>query len=686
MTTAENVLKALRAHNLKEKGGGKYTSNSPFRTGSDSGAFTLTINADGEHGAFHDFASDEKGSLYDLAKLLGIETAAITVATTKRAYTNIDDYARAHGITSDVLKAASWKPVTRESRPSLEFPTRTGKRWRFLDGKKPTYKSEQGYKKCWYGIEKALASLDAANPLIICNGEISTVVGIHYGLAAASVTSGEGEIPNELIAELVAKMFLAPNETTVIIALDCDRKGMEAARLVESQFKGHGFNARAVDLGLGSGGDLADFCTLHGAESLAALLKCPPLPVSESALDDEEEPLWRYDITELDNLPEIKWIIPGEIPEQGFVMLFGESNIGKSFIAVDYALQIAEKNNVVYVACEGENGLPLRVDGWLLHHRRTRSEFKDRFTIMGGPVSFFERANMDKFVDFIKPLKPYVIFIDTLGLIMGDGDENSAHDANVVIRGSRRLQRRFGCTLIFIHHTNKGGVQERGSGIFRNRMDTVIQVIPDDDLIIVESAKTRDSEKFKPKAIKLLSIDVPGKGETRVPVPADRVVRSTEISGDQRKLLDVMAMSIYIGGVAQRDLAEIARLTYGRTVRALSTLVDGGYVDKPRTKQEHHRISNKGRDAVGLPPLDQGKDVDQTKKPTVIQESLPVDHMDRMDQPFLNNSPAPVPNGHRDPRDPSDPSDPHGEAVRSTDPQPALFEVPKHTDLSKLGY
>ena len=71
MSTAQKVLQAL---NLVPNESGQYKCNSPYRVGSDSNSFSLVIDGD-EHGAFVDFVSGQKGTLYQLADFLGIDTA-----------------------------------------------------------------------------------------------------------------------------------------------------------------------------------------------------------------------------------------------------------------------------------------------------------------------------------------------------------------------------------------------------------------------------------------------------------------------------------------------------------------------------------------------------------------------------------------------------------------------------------
>ncbi len=70
--TAYKILQYLQSYDLQGKGP-EYNCNSPLRAGSNSHGFTVTITDD-EHGAWFDHVTGEKGSLYELAEKLGIET------------------------------------------------------------------------------------------------------------------------------------------------------------------------------------------------------------------------------------------------------------------------------------------------------------------------------------------------------------------------------------------------------------------------------------------------------------------------------------------------------------------------------------------------------------------------------------------------------------------------------------
>lgn len=292
MTTAERVLAALQPYKLKQEGQGKYRANSPLRPGADSHSFRLKIEADGEHGAWIDETGGMKGSLYELADRLNIDTPRAKVENSKREYRDLDDYAAAHGVTADVMKAAGWSDKRMvydhdhgAERPALVFQTEGGERYRFIDGLKPSYKSKSGYKPCLYGMKQApRIAREKGMPLILCNGEVSTVVAQSLGLPAACVTNGEKKYPNELVQKLLTSW-----DGDFWIAMDCDDTGRGAAREVSAQLVGR--NVTIIDLGLTDAGDLADFCKLFtdtAADELrkraVALPKDEPAPVSDTAL------------------------------------------------------------------------------------------------------------------------------------------------------------------------------------------------------------------------------------------------------------------------------------------------------------------------------------------------------------------------------------------------------------------
>ncbi|GMU26362.1 MAG: hypothetical protein AMXMBFR16_12670 [Candidatus Uhrbacteria bacterium] len=264
-TTGEKVLAALQAFKLKSEGDGKYRCNNPFKIGSDSHGFTVKIHSDGEHGAFKNHVDGEVGSLYMLAERLGIEVPRAEATETKRAFRDLDEYALAHGADGDVFRRAGWEDCEHDGRPAIQIPTASGVRYRFLDGQKPSFKSPSGYKRCWYGLRRAVdMAAQHGKPLVLCNGEPSVVVAQSFGIPAAAVAGGSENIPPELLEELRRYW-----QGDVIIAMDCDNQGQIATRKYLEQLP----TAAIVDLGMSTRGDLADFCRLYTDSALDELTR-----------------------------------------------------------------------------------------------------------------------------------------------------------------------------------------------------------------------------------------------------------------------------------------------------------------------------------------------------------------------------------------------------------------------------
>ena len=236
-----------------------------------------------------------KGTLRSAQRTTATQARTIPARTTgtqtkapNPAYKNLTAYAQAHGgVGVEVFIAAGWTDCTHQERPALRFTTATAPRYRFLDGKEPKYThaggTHKGDKRVWYKLPEALALAAQAGCLTLCNGEASTVVAQHYGIPAlAPAGGGEHNLPDHLLDQLRAA-WTGP----IIVALDGDGKGREAAPKLTAQLQAAGYTAHAVNLG--DDNDLADFCKLHQAGALAALRDAPPLATSNMTDADESE-------------------------------------------------------------------------------------------------------------------------------------------------------------------------------------------------------------------------------------------------------------------------------------------------------------------------------------------------------------------------------------------------------------
>jgi DNA-binding MarR family transcriptional regulator len=593
-TTADRVLQHLQAYKLKQERNNYYRCHSPLRAGSDSHSFTLTLD-DGEHGAYFDHVTSEKGSLYDLAKALGIPVPITTqIESTKRQYFGIDDYAKAHGIDAETLMSYGWRETDHKGRKALEFQTRTGLRWRFLDGEKPHYISSHGYARSWYGLsDRIVARLaDDKNPiLIICNGEISVVSAQSYGLNAIAVTGGEKEIPPNLIAELKGKVGNIQT-LMILVAMDCDSTGVKASHAITNQLNEAGFIVRAVDLGLGLGGDLSDFCMLHQTDLVLKLLELKDIQPNEHT---NERQYQFFSLDQVLALPPVQWLIRGVLPKQGLSMVYGPSGVGKSFYALGMAYDLAFEHNVVYIAAEGETGMGVRAQALIKH----KGEKPDKLTFVLGAIDLFDDEELIVFKRLSSQYNPALIVVDTLAMCTGVADENSARDMKRIIDGSKRMAKELKCAVLLVHHTNKEGREARGSGALFNACDTVIRLTRSDDVLVVESQKTKDLKSFEPIMLKEVSIELgkDSEGETITSLvlePAEKVIDSECLTPLQKIILEAIAVD---PRVSIRDLAFTAEVKTPTTIyRALKKLETIGLVGA--FEDGERQLTDKGKDVV----------------------------------------------------------------------------------------
>jgi archaellum biogenesis ATPase FlaH len=320
------------------------------------------------------------------------------------------------------------------------------------------------------------------------------------------------------------------------------------------------------------------------ASVITQILKIDP-PDHPPRLEDLPYVIFRAD--DLNKLPPLSWLVPGEIVERGICLLYGESGVGKSFISLDYAMRIADSGaSVVYAPTEGESGYRKRVEAWKHHHRK--ASLPNLYFVFGG-VALHDDKLMSSLLPDLKRIAPRLLVIDTLSMGMVGLDENNARDVGSFMSICRQTIRRLECAILLVHHTSKGGVVERGSTALRGQADTMIRVVNADDLVQIECSKTKDDAPFPTRYMKLLpALD------SLVPVPAERVIRAKDdpLTPNQQRVLSALALEVNRDGVSLRDLSESVGLSIGAIQRAVSNLMFKGLTEK--SVKGNTVISNEG--------------------------------------------------------------------------------------------
>lgn len=285
----------------------------------------------------------------------------------------------------------------------------------------------------------------------------------------------------------------------------------------------------------------------------------------------------------LQTLPPLQWLVPGEIPAGGLTVVFGPSGGGKSFLVLnEYALPIAQRSPVVYVAAEGRSGYALRVRAWCQHHRQNEGHL--HFWL--DSVAMLDPLAVRAFIDDVARIQPALIILDTLARCMSGGDENSARDMGLFVDACTAIQQGTGATVMVVHHSGKNGANERGSSALRGAADAMIELINEDTTIRVECSKMKDSSPFAPRLLSLLPIREPGASADAEPyscvtINANQMQahRGMDLTAQQRKVLDILAMDIFTEvGAKTEQVKKATNIPDGTIFRILNSLKRAEYI------------------------------------------------------------------------------------------------------------
>lgn len=298
-----------------------------------------------------------------------------------------------------------------------------------------------------------------------------------------------------------------------------------------------------------------DWNDVHAALGLTAVKQgLSQLKQPQSLLD---ELVW---IGEARPVLQSNYLIKGWIGRQQMLVLYGQSNTGKSFLMLDMAYHVAagrdwhgnkiKQGVVLYLAAEGGNG-------YLNRARAIQDHYQDTdvpLAVRPCPVNLLDPdADLERLcnlTDLVKEKygKIELIVVDTLSRSMAGGNENSPEAMTAVIQHCDLLREHSDASIALVHHSGKAGNEAgaRGHSSLRAATDTEIELHVDEDAGIrfAKATKQRDIESGKQFAFELKSVEL-GCDEDGDPVtscyiiPADeeRISEATTKLGPNERLL-----------------------------------------------------------------------------------------------------------------------------------------------------
>ena len=201
-------------------------------------------------------------------------------------------------------------------------------------------------------------------------------------------------------------------------------------------------------------------------------------------------------------------------------VLYGPSNSGKTFLALDMALHIAlgrdwhgrrvRRGAVLYIASEGAEGIVRRTHAFCQHHSIDRRE--PSLQLLDGAVNLLDRQSRRELNSVLREFeqqtrgRPALTVIDTLARAMPGADENGAGDMGALIEAVDALRRGTRGHVMLVHHTGKDKSKgARGHSSLRAAVDTEIEIT---DGRTARVTKQRDKEFAPPIGFELQSVGI----------------------------------------------------------------------------------------------------------------------------------------------------------------------------------
>jgi hypothetical protein len=204
-------------------------------------------------------------------------------------------------------------------------------------------------------------------------------------------------------------------------------------------------------------------------------------------------------------------------------VLFGDANVGKSFIALDLAFHVAlgwpwhgrqvDRGLVVYIAGEGAGGMKRRIDAFRARYGIEETAHA-AFALIPDTINFRDPSSINNLIATVREVAARLgvsarwIIVDTLSRAMAGGNENDSKDMGELVRGADQVRSATGAHVTLVHHTGKDDSKgARGHSLLRAAVDTEIQVWRGegpDRAIGVTISKQRDLEMGLGFAFKLV--------------------------------------------------------------------------------------------------------------------------------------------------------------------------------------
>jgi len=248
------------------------------------------------------------------------------------------------------------------------------------------------------------------------------------------------------------------------------------------------------------------------------------------------------------------YLVKGLLANTGLAVIWGPPKCGKSFWAADLGIHIAlgwnyrghrvQQATVIYVALEGRDGFPARVEAFRRHHGVDNAPF---YLL---PTSLDLVAESGQLIAAIKAQLgknlPGALFLDTLNRSLV-GSESKDEDMARFLAAAEKVAQELSCAVLIVHHCGIDASRPRGHTSLSGAVEVQLAVKrggAGEVIATVELAKDfpEGTEIFSRLEPADVGIDPDGdKITSMVVVPAEASAVTRKLSDRQRLALDALA-------------------------------------------------------------------------------------------------------------------------------------------------
>lgn len=273
---------------------------------------------------------------------------------------------------------------------------------------------------------------------------------------------------------------------------------------------------------------------------------------------------------------DVRDFVQGLLLERSSIVIYGQSNSGKTFWTTTLALHIAagqpwhgrrvEQGGVIYCALEGGIGFSNRVAAW--REETGFGSYDLPFAAIPAALNLLDpEADTVPLIDAVNQAKKRMaaplrlIVIDTLARALAGGNENAPDDMGALVGNMDRIRAETGAAVAFVHHSGKDQAKgARGHSSLQAAIDTEIEVTADEfgEGRMATVVKQRELRKGEAFSFTLRTVEL-GQNRHGEPVTtcvveageghtAGAVTARRRLTGHNKRALEILANLVATAG------------------------------------------------------------------------------------------------------------------------------------------